>query len=1482
MSKAKFLSRTTDYLGDLGSKLRDLQGYATLSNELIQNADDAPASWMRFNIGRESLILENDGIFTSCNDVEASQCSWRNSSDYGHRCDFHRFRLIGSGDKRLQEGTTGAFGIGFISVYQLTDQPELISAGRHWKLHEERTEDKRIEVCLGCIDYHLHDLPGTRFILPFARDEETILRQALKAEPVPVNIAERLQAELERSLPVAMLFLKNLRTIEVHRDGRPSLHFEREIDNGTLLITSGASRNDRIWHLLYGSFDEAAEKLRRQHSNRIEEKRSTEVVVALDAEDFSDGLLCACLPTEERPGLPFHVNADFFPSNDRKRIILADDYQSLWNRAALLAAARIVAEATPSLIKMLGAERFWHLVQRLQTLAGKDSHDKTWTAYWENLQIPLKREAVILTSAGEWTTSRGGVALLQHEGEAANIPVLEGLGIKLVAEDLRSYQTTMRSVGVPYFDIKRLCIALSSLDLKGPVDFTDLPPSLSFREARESLWTQISILLGRQPRNLHEKRANEERLSKVSIAPTVNKALWPCQETFRAEKATIELFLSLGLDIPFLDQKERAFEPLAHLCAKFRVENAVEVLESANPSSLQQRLSEDNDLLRRLIEWFAIRREEITTDNGIRARLASLPIYPSMSRQLHALTSLVLPGDFEDPFGLTNLVAVDAIGGHREFLLALGVHELDFRTYILEYLPHALKDENLNPAIRDSVVSLLAGRIGELRDDHDTRVLLAGLPLVMCTDGKSRRADDCYFPSELIQEILGGNANIVVLPREREASVRELFTWLGVKRAPRIGDIVLTVRRIVEGPCTPSAVLRIQKIVAHLGSRFEGLTRPAQLKTLQRIDWLPARRDRKQWHKPQSLYAPYQSYLFDSQAPVLDVPQSTSRNLLDFLGVHISPSASLVVRHLLCCAKHNHPVNAEVYRFLNDNADDSAIEALRSQSCLWLGDAYRSPEHVFWSDHPFGQYRWRLAENLRGYGNLLEKIGVVDRPDHSDAIEVLLELSSDFSTAARPLADQEYAVLVSCWAMVDEALDVEKVTEEELESLKTIKSIPNKANILYFPTWLFFENRAGLAGKFESYLEGNVIARPLKTGRAFQAAGVRQLVSAVQLELLRSDDPELDRETSTLLRQRRQEIARVLSSQMHSHDVQDALEKLNDLECMSATSLVVRYCLTAFDRVKKSKPESVPALYEPNSNSLWTTRANGNLPWTSLARELAGALRPEEDPGLFAAGLKEVLAADTSAHAATVLDELGFSGLDTSIVERPLSSEAANNLGVESPVEACVPDYHNLNDKSPSISSQEDEHDHVTTEDALHALGITQAPTDPISDMLESTTSTGSRRGGTLGTRSGGRRKFVSYVSLLHEDEEELDLDGLTSKERLDLEENAIALIIKEETELKRTPTNNPGFDLIKLKLDGQPARWVEVKAMKGTMRQRPVGISRTQFEWAQKKGKAFWLYIVENAGTPDQARILKIQDPAGKSQTFTFDHGWLSIAEAS
>lgn len=142
-----------------------------------------------------------------------------------------------------------------------------------------------------------------------------------------------------------------------------------------------------------------------------------------------------------------------------------------------------------------------------------------------------------------------------------------------------------------------------------------------------------------------------------------------------------------------------------------------------------------------------------------------------------------------------------------------------------------------------------------------------------------------------------------------------------------------------------------------------------------------------------------------------------------------------------------------------------------------------------------------------------------------------------------------------------------------------------------------------------------------------------------------------------------------------------------------------------------------------------------------------------------------------------------------------------------------------------------------------------------------------------------GEIEFITYVKVSLEDETEIDTDGLSLHDRLEIEDQAVELILQHEPQLERMPGNNPGYDLRELDSDDRLVRLVEVKAMTGTLHDRPATLSRTQFEYARRHGEKYWLYIVENAADSDRAKILRIQDPYGKAKTFIFDHGWAEVA---
>lgn len=146
------------------------------------------------------------------------------------------------------------------------------------------------------------------------------------------------------------------------------------------------------------------------------------------------------------------------------------------------------------------------------------------------------------------------------------------------------------------------------------------------------------------------------------------------------------------------------------------------------------------------------------------------------------------------------------------------------------------------------------------------------------------------------------------------------------------------------------------------------------------------------------------------------------------------------------------------------------------------------------------------------------------------------------------------------------------------------------------------------------------------------------------------------------------------------------------------------------------------------------------------------------------------------------------------------------------------------------------------------------------------------------GQSRSSRKELRSYVQVRRDQLAETDSEA--QARRMALEAKAIQHIRQSEPEWKQTAQGNAGFDLYQTDADGEIVKWCEIKSLGGGWGEHPVGLSHTQFKLAQEKGDAYWLYVVEHAGDPERIRLLRIQDPAGLAETFTFDDGWAEIAE--
>ena len=221
-------------------------------------------------------------------------------------------------------------------------------------------------------------------------------------------------------------------------------------------------------------------------------------------------------------------------------------------------------------------------------------------------------------------------------------------------------------------------------------------------------------------------------------------------------------------------------------------------------------------------------------------------------------------------------------------------------------------------------------------------------------------------------------------------------------------------------------------------------------------------------------------------------------------------------------------------------------------------------------------------------------------------------------------------------------------------------------------------------------------------------------------------------------------------------------------------------------------------------------------------------------------------------------------------------------------LEDVSPDESSSNGEGGTLSAVSGQADEGPGPEASSDNGSHQPPMEPTKTEI-AVFSSGSGREGretTAGhtdesdeTKTRGRWEFRSYIAV-SSDEPNEESSGLSHEEKLRLEDRAIDLIISEEPDLQRTPTNNPGFDLMEVADGGEIVRFIEVKAMSGTLQDRPATLTKKQFECAQQERNSYWLYIVENAGDAQMASIVKINDLAGWAKTFTFDHGWKEVSQ--
>lgn len=1259
-----------ELLPTLGNDLRDLRGSDVLIYELIQNADDAVgATKMVFDVTEEALVVENDGVFSDCGHLSESQCPGVELGGRSVRCDFHSFLKISGQAKRQKSGTTGAFGIGFTSVFQITDYPELLSAGRHLILRYDELPAANVHDCAGCT--YDHDLAGTTFVLPWARDPDSAMRVGLGVEIPPQDIAQELLDVAGDCIPDAMVFLRRLRRIEVRRDGIAQFKCARSDADKWTVIDDGLAEHS--FHILKGEFEAAAKALRAGHPSLLGmDVREASVTIAIPMDRDELRLpIHAVLPTQESVPLGFRLSASLYPFQDRKRLKFesASDGESEWNRAAVRGAAERLEQDVLALAEDIGPERAWRLFRAAHDVAAhvEDAPDATFTSFWDSLAPELRRAEIVWTADKRWARA-ADVLLLQPQWHSA-VEVLQELGLSFVNLSIvRDVTPVAAKIGVTELDLEGLASAIKGAGATSMAPAASLPGQIGKAEGLDELLAVAADLVRRE----EDSTDPLDVLDGCGIIPCHRGIVAPPESVSAEDDDTRRLFDGLP-DIGFADLEriDAVAVALRRVLWPLQPHDVVAALSrAAQENRLDDFLSKSD--ARGVLRWIASHAGDLTSnDTDV---LRSLPIFPT-SVGWQPLDKLQLPGPFtKDPLGIAATVDLTDIENLRGFLgeECLGAKTLSLNVYVRDRLVPAIKDgRDFEDAAVEKLLFVLAFNI----DDLNAAIVeqLAEVPLLPTSIGR-RSAAETYFANDIVRAVLG-DAPLVALDERRLRRLKTLLELLGVTTDPRPSDIVAAVKMTVSKPKTADRAARIRTIIEHLGPRYRFAARDRE-QTLERLEkhfgelleleWMPVA-GTDEWARPGGTHRTEWRTAFESTGAFVDLPEKTVQqphaDLLDLLGVQMRPTSDLVTGHLLNYSRGGLAVAKRVYEAL-DGVGRDEVARLSDEDCVLVQRTptvrYVTPSQVVRDPGALRGYLWALPSELTGFSNLIEGLGIADHPQTEHVLSVLRQIGA--AAPEGPATERELAAAEACWRILEHGLhgegetwqedDVEDIDEvgrvkvSIREDLADSRTWPDRRGVLRRPSELYIDDRPALRKFIPDDVLERLVDRPRFGAEALGAAGLEFLSFAMVQEVIHVPNARESIELRALVRDREDALARIVSVETGTAEAICLLRGFNILE---ADEIIIRRSIVGEATVALGE-HPVGAHLDRDGDRLFVQRIEPP-PWTEIAVELAGFLCADHASHAVgaAAAIEKILTAATANAAHAALDLFQIPRLATDI-----------------------------------------------------------------------------------------------------------------------------------------------------------------------------------------------------------------------------------------
>jgi len=324
--------------------------------ELLQNADDAKASEAVFNLSAESLKFEHNGEPFSFQDVEA-------------------ITSVGASPKENSPNAIGKFGVGFKSVFAVTESPKIYSGEYAFTIVDfivpEETPDKSV------------DDKQTLIILPFNHRSNA-----------PEKSYGQLDSELSHLRAESLLFLRHIKSIRWQTktaSGEYRVESDTDIDKRIVSSVNGEqTTNDYL--IFSADAAVAGNSIEVSVAYRLDDDRRS--VMALD-----DAPLFVFFPVEVmRNAFKFLAHAPYKTTPNRETIPFDDDEnQEITAELSALIAGSILQVKERGLLDV----NFLSLLP----IGDPDNAEPPYQAAFDKVKALMEEDALLPTANGKYAAA---------------------------------------------------------------------------------------------------------------------------------------------------------------------------------------------------------------------------------------------------------------------------------------------------------------------------------------------------------------------------------------------------------------------------------------------------------------------------------------------------------------------------------------------------------------------------------------------------------------------------------------------------------------------------------------------------------------------------------------------------------------------------------------------------------------------------------------------------------------------------------------------------------------------------------------------------------------------------------------------------------------------------------------------------------------------------------------------------------------------